>query len=163
MSDQMTAGELGIDQEEFERMPDGVRSTLRKTKQLEREAAEREIREAAQAREIALLRAGIPVDTPVGEMFADGYKGEITPEAIKAKWTELGLGESTPPPPGSPGEPTVEELERQRQLAGVGAGGETGSGPKLEDAINSAQSEEEVMRLVGAAPDAAGIRAPVIQ
>ncbi len=167
MSDTMTAGDLGLPQEEFDRMQEGVRERLRKTAKLEREAAERDARDAATARENALLRAGIPIDTPVGEMFARGYDGDVNPDAMKAKWNEMGLaagGGTTEPPGGTgTGEPTDAELERHRQLAGVGSGGETDVGIKFEDALAAAKDEDEVMRLVGAAPEAAGIRAPVIQ
>ncbi len=41
-------------------------------------------------RDTAFAKAGIP-DSPLGEMFRDGYKGDLTPDAIKARALELGL------------------------------------------------------------------------
>jgi hypothetical protein len=166
MSETMTAGDLGLAQEDFDRMPEGVRETLRKSKKLEREAAERDVREASLAREVALLRAGIP-DSPIGKMFAAGYQGDSTPEAIKTAWEELGVADGGTGSPAATAEDAAraEELEAQRRLAGVGAGAGTGNDGAipLEDAINSAKSEDEVMRLVGAAPPEAKIVPPLIQ
>lgn len=161
MSDTMTAGDLGLTQEEHDRMPEGVRDQLRKAKKMERELADRDARDAATAKEIALLRARIPIDTPVGQMFADGYKDEISAEAMKAKWDELGLGE--PKAPGATGAgPTEEELTEQRRLAGVGAGGETTGTVKFEDALRAAATESDVMALVNQAPPEARVTTPAV-
>lgn len=166
MSDTMTAESLGITQEDFDRMPPGLREKARKADKLEHELAERDAQAASMAKENALLKAGIPLDTPFGEMFADGYKGEIDPEAMKAKWLEVspqgGPGTLTPPA-GTQDDASEAELERLRQLADAGAGGEGGGAKKFEDALAAAKNEDEVMRLVGSAPTAAGVCAPVIQ
>ena len=43
-------------------------------------------------RQIAFLKAGIdPEENELAGMFADGYKGDLDPEAIRAKAVELGI------------------------------------------------------------------------
>lgn len=95
------------------------------------EAAANDLAEAQ--RELAFLRAGIKADTPVGQLFVNGYKGDLTTEAIKAAAAEIpGLLDVPATPPAPEGEqqgepqPSEQELEEQRlrqQLAqGTGAG-----------------------------------------
>lgn len=60
---------------------------------------------AAQQRENALLRAlgGDALETPLGRMFADAYKGPLEVDKIRESAEEIGLGkasETTPPPAG---------------------------------------------------------------
>ena len=40
-------------------------------------------------RELALLKAGVDTDSAVGKMFAKGYEGELTKEAVTAAWSEI--------------------------------------------------------------------------
>lgn len=42
-------------------------------------------------RENIFLKSGIPTDTPLGKMFYKSYDGDLTPDAIKAAATEVGL------------------------------------------------------------------------
>lgn len=44
---------------------------------------------AADKRTIALLRAGIDIDSPLGTMFAKAYDGELNPDAIKEGWAAV--------------------------------------------------------------------------
>lgn len=89
-------------------------------------AAELETQLAASnslARENAMLRAGVDLESPVGKLFAKGYDGELDVEAVKAEWSTLG-GTPAPAAPGVivPGQepapvndgPTAAELEQQR-------------------------------------------------
>lgn len=54
----------------------------------------------------AFEKAGLP-DTPMAQFFAENYKGDLTPEAIKAEAARVGLtlaaaaAGATPPPPAS--------------------------------------------------------------
>lgn len=43
-------------------------------------------------RDLALYRAGVDVDSPMGKMFARSYEGEITEDAIKAEWLAISGG-----------------------------------------------------------------------
>jgi hypothetical protein len=44
---------------------------------------------AAAKRELAMLRAGVDVETPVGKLFAKAYDGDIDADAIKAEWAAI--------------------------------------------------------------------------
>lgn len=50
----------------------------------------------AMRRENAMLKAGIDTESPIGALFAGGYKGELDKEAVKAAWAELGVSSATP-------------------------------------------------------------------
>lgn len=78
-----------------------LREAKRREKELDAKLAQVEAdakRAGALERDNALLRAGVPSDTPLGKVFAKAYDGELTLEAIKAAWTELSPGGSNPPP-----------------------------------------------------------------
>lgn len=64
--------------------PKGLRAAAARSNAHKAEA------EAAK-REIALLKAGIDTDTPLGAMFADAYKGELTKDAVTAAFKALGV------------------------------------------------------------------------
>lgn len=83
------------------------------------------------ARENAMLKAGIDTDTPLGALFSDGYKGDLTKDAVKAAWSALGA----PAPASSSAdavddepagddvtfEPGEEQSTRERQALANGA------------------------------------------
>ena len=79
---------------------------------------------AAANRKIAILEAGVPTGTPLGQMFLKSYEGELTTEAIKAEAILVGLVEGTPAPdpepePGSvPGTPEADYSAARKQLDG---------------------------------------------
>lgn len=90
-------------------------------------------------RENAALRAGIDIESNIGQLFVNSYSGETTPDAMKTAWDALGVTpaappqSSTEPPTGESGTepPTPEELDMQRRRGAVGAqstppGGEPG-------------------------------------
>jgi hypothetical protein len=68
--------------------------------------------------EASALRAGIDVDSPIGQLFLNSYTGDATPEAIKTAFDALGVptGQTPPEPPPAPTNdgPTPEEIEQQR-------------------------------------------------
>lgn len=66
-------------------------------------------------RENVMLKAGVDFDHPASSYFLDGYKGELTTDAIKAEWLKLA---GPPAAPAQQGEQQQEELtaEQQEQL-----------------------------------------------
>jgi hypothetical protein len=68
-------------------------------------------------RENTALRAGIDVESPLGQLFVGNYDGDMTPEAMKTAFEALGVtgpsASETPPAPTNDG-PTPEELAEQR-------------------------------------------------
>jgi hypothetical protein len=54
----------------------------------------------AENRTNALLAAGVDTGSPLGEMFADAYKGELKVDAIKEQWLKVA-------PPAAPATPPV--------------------------------------------------------
>lgn len=62
-------------------------------------------------RERAYVQAGIPLDDKRASYFIAGYQGEMTPEAIKAKWAE-DFGAAQPQ-----GDPAINEELAQMQSA----------------------------------------------
>lgn len=64
-----------------------------------REKAEQDARELAAARrELAFLKAGVDLDSKMGQVFAKGYDGELDPEAIRGEWSELAPKRDEAPP-----------------------------------------------------------------
>lgn len=103
---------------------DTVRNMRDHIEKLEREAAERteaDQHTEAIARENALLKAGVDLKGPLGQMFAKAYDGELTEEAIVAAATEVGaITTTTPPEPPDP----ITDAERQAALERQGLGAE---------------------------------------
>jgi hypothetical protein len=68
-------------------------------------------------RENAFLKAGINPDaSPLADLFVKGYDGDLTPDAIRAKATEVGIlqaqGEQQTP---AEGQPTPEQVAAAQQ------------------------------------------------
>jgi hypothetical protein len=111
------------------------------------------------ARENAMLKAGIDVESPLGGMFLSAYKGDLTTEAIRAQAAQVGAWKDpatappppadpsqTPPPQQQPGTQTYDPVEAaMRQLAanGVASGAPGGSEtpPPPPDAMKDAYEE----------------------
>lgn len=88
-------------------------------RRLEQEAEEgrRAKEEAAQARrELAFIKAGIDLDSPTGKLFAKGYDGDVSIEAVKAAAVEYGV--LTPERPAVP----AEELQAHERFTQAAAG-----------------------------------------
>lgn len=119
-----------------DQLRDGYRRATRRAAELETQLADL----PRLARENAAMRAGIDVESNIGQLFVNSYTGETTPEAMKTAWDALGVTpaappqESTEPPTGDEGtSPTPEELDMQRRRSAVGGqstppGGEPGKG-----------------------------------
>lgn len=95
--------------------PDQFRSQFDRVKQQHEEA---QAKLEAVVRENTARTAGIDVESPLGKLFIGSYTGEMNPQAMKAKFDELGIAQApsveapptTPPTDG----PTPEELEEAR-------------------------------------------------
>lgn len=76
-------------------------------------------------RENAARTAGIDVTTPIGTLWLNSYKGDMTPEAMRTNFDALGIpsappqGQQQAPPPVADDRPTPQELEEQRQRGAV--------------------------------------------
>jgi peptidoglycan hydrolase-like protein with peptidoglycan-binding domain len=108
--------------------PEWLKNTRKKARLADAAIAERD----AAKRELMLMKAGIDLETPHGRLFAKGYDGEITVEAVKAAATDYGLLTPTTP------EPTPEELAALRQFDSAGQAGSEGSSVEEQamDALN---------------------------
>ena len=154
--------------DELEGLDPNIREALKHSKRTAHEKREAEERAAGLERELAFARAGIP-DTPIGQLFIRGYDGEVAVDAIKAAFAELAPDE---PPQQPPEEPPADDLDAQRQIAGLGSPGVPAGDIRFEDAIRSAPNAEAVMDLIRNAPPTAttgegrgslGIKAPEVQ
>lgn len=76
-------------------------------------------------RKVAFLEAGVPTKTPLGAMFADAYKGELTEEAITAAWAEIAPAQpavADPPSGDTPPTPDEARLQAEQDAARRGIG-----------------------------------------
>lgn len=124
-----------------------------KTVQMKREDI-RALEEAAKSgkeaealrREVAMLKAGVSTDSPLGKMFFKSYEGQLDPEAIKAAAQEIGLLEVTTQTP------TVSDDEKratqERQAAANGAAGDS-EPPKPHPRDEARQKSEEIINAGG--------------
>lgn len=73
-------------------------------------------------RENAMLKAlpGVDLSTPLAAMFLEGYKGELTTDAIKAAAESVGVLAAPEPP--APAAPTADQLQEQATRDALAAG-----------------------------------------
>ena len=124
-----------------------VRARMR---ELEAEVkAAREQLAAAQAaqRELAFVKAGVDLTTPVAKYFVKGYEGELDPEKIRAAAEEANLISKKQEAP----EVKAEQQAWQR-LQQASRAGETSEPPvDWTTRINQAKSKDEVLALLAQA------------
>lgn len=132
--------------DEVDEPQDNLRDLRRAAK--DAKAAKAEL--AAAKREVALLKAGVDLDSPVGKLFAKGYDGEITPEAIKAEWATL-VPSSTPgdTPVDDGPEISADEAASTAQRQALANGSPADITPK-PSAREVARQEAEKLRANGA-------------
>ena len=123
---------------------DPVRARMR---QLEKElkAKEQALAEAEAAkRELAFVKAGVPLDNPVAKYFIKGYDGEITPEAIRAAAEDANLVT-----PSQQATETKAEQEGWGRISRAQRAGET-SEPATDwmTKINNTRNQDEVLQLL---------------
>lgn len=133
-----------FDDETMDQGQDPVRAHMRKLeKELKAERAARAEAEAAK-RELAFVKAGVPLDNPVAKYFIKGYDGEITPEAIRAAAEEANLVQ-----PSKQAEETKAEQEIWGRISKAQRAGETSEPAEDWTAkINNARNQDEVMQLL---------------
>lgn len=122
-----------------------VRKLEQKAKEGERakrEADEAKAEAAKAKRDLALIRAGIDIDSPTGKLFVKGYDGEPTVEAIKAAASEYGLL------PTSQAPDVKQELEGMDRVANAS----TASAPTVNatamERLRNAQNPQEVLKVL---------------
>lgn len=126
---------------------DPVRARMRL---LEKEAAElkKQLAEAeAVKREMAFIKAGVPMDNPVAKYFVKGYDGEVSPEAIRQAAEEANLIAKA-----ADDAKAKSEAQAWGRITKAQRAGET-SEPVVDwsTKINQARSEQEVMQILAQA------------
>lgn len=143
--------DFDLDQEENEQPQQQQEPQWRKN--LERKAKEADAAKAeAQAakRELALLKAGIDLESPTGKLFAKAYDGEASVDAIKSAATEYGLIGNESAPAASTPAPSVsnDELAAHQRIAQTSAGANNAGQYDPRDAVANAESAQEVLAIL---------------
>ena len=115
---------------------DGKRATR------EAEAAKQEAQQAK--RELALMKAGIDLESGTGKLFAKAYDGEATPEAIKEAAQQYGLV------PTSQTTGVQSDLSAIDRIARASAGAGATVTPSALDDIRIAANPEEFIKILQA-------------
>lgn len=88
-------------------------------------------------RELAMTKAGVDTDSPMGKMFLKAYDGALTKEAVIAAAQEIGLLEKTTSNPDIPKDEKDSTKERQTLNNGATPPGENPVHPKEEAVANA--------------------------
>ena len=115
---------------------DGKRATR------DADAAKQEAQQAQ--RELALIKAGIDLESGTGKLFAKAYDGEATPEAIKEAAQQYGLV------PTSQTTEVQSDLSAIDRIASASAGAGATVTPSALDDIRKAANPEEVIKILQA-------------
>jgi hypothetical protein len=133
------SGEPSKDSRQFVRK---LEQEAKEGKRAKKEADEAKVEAQSAKRELALMKAGIDLESPTGKLFVKAYDGEISVEAIKAAAGEYGLI------------PTSQTAEIQNDMAALDRVSQASSGstaniqPSVLDEIRNAQSPDEVLKLL---------------
>lgn len=100
------------------------------------------------ARENAMLRAGVDLDSPLGKMFARAYDGELDTDAVRAAATEVGAMRAATPAAEVTLEPGEEGSTDLRQELGTG-GTPPGGGEGPHPTVKMADAAKEVLVKTG--------------
>lgn len=119
--------------------PAQLREALKRAEKRAAEAEEKGSTADKLARENAMLRAGVDLDSKLGQMFSRSYEGDLDPEAVKAEWSELA------PAPAPREEPKPEETQQQTERAALAS--ETVAPTQLSDVHPHRAGIEEFHRL----------------
>ena len=136
-----------FEQEPDETPKDPVRARM---KQLEKELNESKqaLAEAATLkREVAFIKAGIPMDNPMAKYFVKGYDGEISSEAIRQAAEEANLIQKAVENAQAKSEADAWNRITKAQRAGETSEPLTDWNTKL----NQAKNEQEVMQILAQA------------
>lgn len=92
-------------------------------------------------KELAFVKAGIDLTSPMAKYFVKGYDGELSPEAIRLAAEEAQLITPTPTVPDS-------DKQAWQQTNRIAAGSETAPPPpSWAKRISEANSESEIMAI----------------
>ena len=129
---------------EDEDQPQESNPVRARMKQLEKEARDlrKQVAEAQAAqKELAFVKAGIDLASPMAKYFVKGYDGELSPEAIRMAAEEAQL--ITPQPRAD-----TREMDAWQQSARVAAGADTAPPPpSWAKRISDANSETEIIAI----------------
>lgn len=111
-------------------------------KRAKREADEAKAEAAKAKRDLALIKAGIDIDSPTGKLFVKGYDGEATVDAIKAAAAEYGLLPTSQ-------EPSVkQELDGMDRIASASTASAPAVNPTAMDRLRKAESPDEILKVL---------------
>lgn len=138
-------------EDEFDDETEGKNPLRQALKQKEKELAlkEKELVEAKEAkRELAFIKAGVPMDNPMTRYFVKAYDGDLDPDAIKQAALEAQL---ISPPDQIP----QDEAQAWGRTNQVAAGAGTSHAPvNWDKRLSEARTEAEVMAILAEAQEA---------
>lgn len=129
------------DDDQTESSSNPVRQRMKQLEKENRETKKLLAELQNQAKELAFVKAGLDMNSPMAKYFVKGYDGDLTPEAIREAAMEVQL--ITP-------EPVVNEDDRKawRETNRIASGSEVSPEPKgWAERINEAESESELMAI----------------
>lgn len=129
------------DDDQTESQSNPVRQRMKQLEKENRETKKLLAELQNQAKELAFVKAGLDMNSPMAKYFVKGYDGDLTPEAIREAAMEAQL--ITP-------EPAVNEDDRKawRETNRIASGSEVSPEPKgWAERINQAESESELMSI----------------
>ena len=120
--------------------------------------AEKALAEMADAkRKLAMIEAGIDLQSPMGRLFSDAYRGDPTADAIAAAAAEYGI---TGQQQNAPAPQATAPVEERNAWDSMGKNARSGdSAPPTADLdarIRAAKSPQEVMDILAQADSALG-------
>lgn len=98
-------------------------------------------------REVAFIKAGIPMDNPMAKYFVKGYDGDISPEAIRTAAEEAKLIQRA-----AENAQAKSEADAWNRITKAQRAGET-SEPAIDwnSKLNQARNEQEIMQILAQA------------
>lgn len=129
------------DDDQTESQSNPVRQRMKQLEKENRETKKLLAELQNQAKELAFVKAGLDMNSPMAKYFVKGYDGDLTPEAIREAAMEAQLITPTP---------AVNEDDRNawRETNRIASGSEVSPEPKgWAERINQAESEAELMSI----------------
>lgn len=129
------------DDDQTESQSNPVRQRMKQLEKENRETKKLLAELQNQAKELAFVKAGLDMNSPMAKYFVKGYDGDLTPEAIREAAMEAQLITPTP---------AVNEDDRNawRETNRIASGSEVSPEPKgWAERINQAESESELMSI----------------
>ena len=109
-----------------------------------READEARAEAQNAKRELALMKAGIDLDSPQGKLFAKAYDGEISVDAVRASAAEYGLIATSQTPE------VQNDLAGMARISQASAGASAAISTSAIDDIRNAKDPSEVLKVLQA-------------